>query len=81
MADDQPQLEGAPNTPAPGPTPEQIAAAMQGLQAMNDALGVWHQARAIALDPSLLAYAAIRRIRRLYEEFDAKHPTFTKGTR
>ncbi|AXN51261.1 hypothetical protein DSM43518_04803 [Mycobacterium marinum] len=65
-------------TAGPKPlTPEQ-AAAFDRLKAINDQLEIWHKTREIALDQSLLSHAAIRRIRRLYQEFDAKHPNTTE---
>ncbi|GJO50204.1 hypothetical protein NJB1604_35860 [Mycobacterium marinum] len=66
-------------TPGPKPlTPEQ-AAAFERLKAINDQLEIWHKTREIALDQSLLSHAAIRRIRGLYQDFDAKHPNTTEA--
>lgn len=66
-------------TAGPKPlTPEQ-AAAFERLKAINDQLEIWHKTREIALDQSLLSDTAIRRIRGLYQDFDAKHPKTTEG--
>lgn len=56
--------------------------ALDRLKVLNDTLGVFHAVRAVVEDQAALSTypaAAVRQIRRLYDEFDAKHPNAPKA--
>lgn len=66
----------------PETNPGVIDAIRDRMQRLKDQLGLVHAIRDVAFDTTAYhpySAAAIREIRRLYEEFDAKHPPQDKA--
>lgn len=81
MPTDQPGYP-TPELEAPAPDPEReakISAAVDRMRALNAQLEVFHAARRIAENQALLSSAAVKQIRALYADFDAKHPAPQEG--